>query len=59
MRDLYLTHRIGFATTKENEIVSASKWEALTLIDHQCELMALYSQKYNGKYNVWSVIKAF
>ncbi|MFJ8248166.1 DUF3885 domain-containing protein [Peribacillus asahii] len=39
--------------------VSASKLEALALIDYQSELMALYSKKYKGKYNGWSVIKAF
>lgn len=46
---------------KDNDsiIVSATKLEALALIDYQSELMALYSKKYKGKYNGWSVIKAF
>ena len=46
---------------KENDsiIVSAIKLEALALINYQSELMALYSIKYKGKYNGWTVIKAF
>lgn len=40
-------------------IVSATKLEALALIDYQSELMTLYSKKYKGKYNGWSIIKAF
>ena len=40
-------------------IVSATKLEALALVDYQSELIALYSKKYKGKYNGWTVIKAF
>ena len=40
---------------QDSILVRASKWETLTYIEYQCELMALYSKKYNGKYNGWTV----
>ena len=40
---------------QDSILVRASKWETLTYIEYQCELMALYSKKYNGKYIGWTV----
>jgi len=40
-------------------ILRATKKEALALVDYQTELMSLYSRKYKGKYNGWSITKAF
>ncbi|MER1985884.1 MAG: DUF3885 domain-containing protein [Solibacillus sp.] len=51
---------IDFEQKHNNSIIlSATKLEALALVNYQTELMAFYSKKYKGKYNGWSVIKAF
>ncbi|MFJ7698488.1 DUF3885 domain-containing protein [Lysinibacillus fusiformis] len=47
---------INFEQKDNDIIISATKLEALALIDYQSELMTLYSKKYKGKYNGWSVI---
>lgn len=54
----------GFTITIDSEnsgitIINATKKEALALVDYQSELMFLYSRKYKGEYQGWSVEKAF
>lgn len=42
-----------------SKIITATKTEALALIDYQSELMSLYSKKYKGNYKDWSAERAF
>lgn len=39
--------------------LKVTKTEALAVIDYQTELMSLYSKKYDGEYEGWSVKRAF
>lgn len=54
----------GFEVITERDssdsiIIKVEKKEALALVDYQTELMALYSKKYQGKYNSWTANRAW
>ncbi|GKV70125.1 hypothetical protein NCCP2716_26230 [Sporosarcina sp. NCCP-2716] len=42
-----------------NTTLKVSKTEALAIVDYQSELMALYSEKYNGTYAGWTAVRAY
>ena len=49
----------GFVITNDSQFITATKIEALGLIDYQSELMSLYAKKYKGMYKGWTAKRMF